>query len=298
MNVINKYLISTRSYLSTGILFILLTSSSIAYSQTKTLDLKFSFFCFTIIFQNFCFAYLLNSYLEYFIYGSETTKRELDSTLFRHISKKQLRDFIKFPLICNGILLMVTFKWKGSDAFFTILILDLLQILGVCLYTPLKYYALGHIIFSLVHYINIWIFYYANTKSLPIDLSFTSPNPFIYYSFYFLPVILQSIHANYHRDIEIDKKHGVVTIAIILGKNFSLYYYYLLYIGGLLYLVFLMLKFNNLFFLLPFATIPLMNNMYSRVKNGDYNLLNVQTTKTHFFSLFLFSIAILLVGKK
>ncbi|KAN0034326.1 hypothetical protein ACTFIV_000823 [Dictyostelium citrinum] len=274
-NLINKYLISTRSYLSSGILFILLISSSIAYRQTGQLDIWFSLFCFTIIFQNFCFAYLLNSYLDY-LTGSEYVKSEMDRTLFKHITLGQLRGFIKVPLILNLILLVITYRWKGLDTLLMIACFDLLQIIGVCIYSPSKHYAMGHLVFSFVHYINIWIFYYSNTKQFP---SFNSSDPFIYYSFYFLPVILQSIHANYHRDIENDKKSGILTIAILLG--------------GLIYLIFLMIKFNNIFFLLPFATLSLINELY-----GNIDLLNVQTTKIHFFSLFLFSIAILLGGKK
>ncbi|KAN0043402.1 hypothetical protein ACTA71_011054 [Dictyostelium dimigraforme] len=288
-NLINKYLISTRSYLSSGILFILLISSSIAYRQTGQLDIWFSLFCFTIIFQNFCFAYLLNSYLDY-LTGSHYVRSEMDRTLFKHITLAQLRGFIKVPLILNVVLLVITYRWKGLDTLLMISFLDLLQIIGVCIYSPSKHYAMGHLVFSFVHYINIWIFYYSNTKQFP---SFNSSDPFIYYSFYFLPVILQSIHANYHRDIENDKKSGILTIAILLGKKLSLVYYFLLYIGGLVYLIFLMLKFNNIFFLLPFATITLINELY-----GNIDLLNVQTTKIHFFSLFLFSIAILLGGKK
>jgi 1,4-dihydroxy-2-naphthoate octaprenyltransferase len=110
---------------------------------------------------------------------------------------------------------------------------------------------------------------------------------------YSIPLTMHTeciLHSNNSRDIETDKRAGVVTIAMILGFTGSyLLYIFLLFVPYIV-LVAMSIKLS-VFYLVPLATMPLAFSLEKEFRFKDMQLLPLKTAKLNlvFGLLYVFS---------
>ncbi|EGC38448.1 hypothetical protein DICPUDRAFT_148864 [Dictyostelium purpureum] len=151
----------------------------------------------------------------------------VDKTLFGLTSIKVLKRYIWFSTISICFILIPVYTKYHFDIFKVVLYFTIIQFIGSILYTPAKYVACGQFIFLGFHVSTLYFFYFSQCQEIVI---FDIGHPITLFSFLIMFSMLQVIQGNYHRDHDDDKKARIYTIAILLGKKFSLYYFYSLFI--------------------------------------------------------------------
>ncbi|XP_022096912.1 ubiA prenyltransferase domain-containing protein 1-like [Acanthaster planci] len=105
------------------------------------------------------------------------------------------------------------------------------------------------------------------------------------------------LHSNNARDMESDRKAGIVTIAMCLGKTGSYILYALLMFVP--YILFAIMGVNfSLRYLLPFLTLPMAFNLEKDFRRGEMDKLPQRTAKLNLVFGVLYILACLLVPSR
>lgn len=153
-----------------------------------------------------------------------------------------------------------------------------------------KYIALGDLLILIIF------------GPISVLFAFMSQTGYVDWStiYYAIPLALNTeaiLHSNNTRDAENDKKAGIVTLAIIIGRGAShILYALLLFIPYSIFVVF-SLKYST-WFLLPLITLPQAFQIEKRFRN-ETTLQSVprQTAKLNFFFGILYVLAICLATR-
>ena len=117
---------------------------------------------------------------------------------------------------------------------------------------------------------------------------------------YAIPLAMNTeaiLHSNNARDMESDKKAGIVTVAMCLGRTGSYILYTLLMFVP--YIVFAIMGVNfSPAYLLPFLTLPMAFNLEKDFRRGDLEKLPQKTAKLNLVFGVLYIVACLLVSRK
>eukprot|EP01132_Coremiostelium_polycephalum_P005173 gene5173-6441_t len=228
-NIIIKYLKSVRLwtlpfvFLSAGI------GCLLAYKEIGELQIPVILIMIAIQSVLVFLTNLVNSYYD-FVNEIDTYKSAGDRTMFDFgVSTGDMLSFINFTVYTFLSLLAVLYFYIPSHQifFWKVLPFTFLSFFFALAYTlppfSLKYYGLGEfcVVFGLVTFIPF--FYYTQTYHFHWKM--------IHYSIPFLMSIATILHSNNLRDLDTDKKSGIFTFAIFLGKDLSYFYYFTLYFG-------------------------------------------------------------------
>ncbi|XP_033641783.1 ubiA prenyltransferase domain-containing protein 1-like [Asterias rubens] len=116
---------------------------------------------------------------------------------------------------------------------------------------------------------------------------------------YAIPLAMNTeaiLHSNNTRDMEADKKAGIVTIAMCLGKTGSYILYTLLMFVP--YITFAIMGVNfSLAYLLPFLTLPMAFSLEKDFRRGEMAKLPQRTAKLNLLFGALYILACLLVNR-
>ncbi|KAF2069296.1 hypothetical protein CYY_009387 [Polysphondylium violaceum] len=212
MNIVKKYLIATRSFFNITCFVFLLEGIIVSYVQTQSIHLGKLVLVFLLSVLTHNMSYLANSLID-FCTGSDVAETSNDRTLFELITFKELYLFLVFIscLICS--LLFIVYNVFSVIEFYQFLYFVIFQVICAWIYTPLKYFAMGHIIFSgFFMSVYFWAIFVC-TGSFPVW------GPEVKYSL-LTPILLTlAIHGNYIRDYDADKKAKIYTTATIFKKK-------------------------------------------------------------------------------
>jgi menadiol prenyltransferase len=145
----------------------------------------------------------------------------------------------------------------------------------------LKYIALGDLIILIIFGpISVIFAYMSQTGTINWAL--------IYYA---IPLAMNTeaiLHSNNSRDLESDKKAGIITLAILIGRSAShVLYAFLLFTPYIIFFV-MSLK-SSLWFSLPLITLPQAFKIEKQFRNvSTINSVPRQTAKLNFFFGLLF----------
>lgn len=118
--------------------------------------------------------------------------------------------------------------------------------------------------------------------------------------YYAIPLALNTeavLHSNNTRDAETDKKSGIVTFAIIIGRSMSfIVYALLLFIPYILFVVY-SLKYS-LWFLAPLITLPQAFQIEKRFRNrSTWRTIPQETARLNLFFGLLYVLAVCMASK-
>jgi 1,4-dihydroxy-2-naphthoate octaprenyltransferase len=286
MNWFKRYMIALRAWSFSASLTPVLLGSALAYNELNTLKSSHSF-SFLILFLSLIVAIcvhgagnLVNTYYDY-KNGIDDENTVADRTLVDKILTTQ-------HITRLGVALYLI----GSLAFFILLfvspareeVLSFIYFGGLSLsfmYTGgigFKYMALGDLIILLTFGPVSVLFAYISQMGTNYDYDRLT-SLFIRPLLYAIPLALNTeaiLHSNNSRDLENDRKSGIVTLAIYLGFTGSYILYILLIFVP--YFVFLVMGLRfNLNYLLPICTIKMAFNLE---KDFRYNKLSNLPNKT------------------
>jgi len=236
-----------------------------------------------------CAGNLVNTYYDY-VRGIDGRNSE-DRTLVDHILSEE--EVVRLGAILYLFALIIFFLLGTlSPARMEHLAMPYFCGLSISfLYTGglgLKYIALGDIIFVVVFGSASVLFAYVSQTGRfnwePI--------------FYAVPLALNTeaiLHSNNTRDMESDRRAGIVTLAILIGRIASHILYALLLFTPYIMFVVTAARCRSINFLLPLLTIKTAFNIERQFRNPDLTQ-NVprKTTKLNLFFGFLYIIALLL----
>ena len=158
-----------------------------------------------------------------------------------------------------------------------------------------KYMALGDLIIIITFGPTCVLFAYISQIG-----SYSNSDTFFYELylkplFYALPLALNTeaiLHSNNARDLQDDKKSGIVTLAIYLGFTGSyILYVLLIFVPYLIFLV-MVLKYS-LVYLVPMATIKMAFNLEKDFRYNKLNTLPVKTAQLNLIFGLLYVVACL-----
>ncbi|EGC30291.1 hypothetical protein DICPUDRAFT_41654 [Dictyostelium purpureum] len=282
--MIYRYLISSRAYVCKHFFINFFTTLSTSWVQTNRINIWLSLLSLALAFQCHNLIYLVNSYVDYINKVDDRLKSK-DRTLFDYIDINTLLDYIKHTLLSIFCILMVVcyfYQWSTSKVIIQFVVF---QLICASTYTHGKYIGVGQLIFGVFHWSFMSLYYFSATGNLVIC---NSKEPITYYSISVSIAILQALHGNYHRDFETDSKANIKTLAILLGKENSLYFYTGVFITYCLYSIVLINRLKN----------PLFISLLVRASYGETQMLNMKTIRIYYLSYYLMIISILLGGKK
>lgn len=179
-----------------------------------------------------------------------------------------------------------------------ILLIGILSIISGIAYTagpfPLAYNALGDLfVFIFFGFVGTIGTYYVQALNIT-ELSILSSIPAG-------ALITNILVVNNLRDIEEDKSNNKITLAVIIGKNFTKLQYFLLIIISYLTVIFIYTKFiQNILILLPLITTPISFVLIRMIFTTTGEKLNKTLAITALFSAlfsFLFALGIILSSK-
>ena len=120
----------------------------------------------------------------------------------------------------------------------------------------------------------------------------------IYPIFYALPLTLNTeaiLHSNNTRDMKHDKSVGILTLSMLLGKQYSYYLYCLLIYSPYIIIIYFMITISWYFFL-PLLTIIHAYNLCEKFKHDNLIKLPNQTATLNFLLGFLYILAIIITN--
>ena len=205
-----------------------------------------------------------------FLKGSDTTKRKGPRRVLASglISVGEMKTAIVLTFL-TAFLIGLFLVYHGG---FVILVIGILSILAGLAYTagpyPLAYNALGDIfVFMFFGIIGTVGTYYLHTNDLSI-VSFISSIPVG-------ALVTNILVVNNYRDIEEDKTAGKKTLAVKLGKNFTLYQFTFLIVLSFLVPLLLFAFFNaSIWIFLPYLTLPIAYKVISMIYTLNGTQLN------------------------
>ena len=267
-NKIESWLIASRPRTLLAAFAPVMVGSAVAFNEGKLkIILSFSALLCSLLIQvgtNF------TNDLYDFLKGSDTTKRKGPRRVLASglISVGEMKTAIVLTFF-TAFLIGLFLVYHGG---FVILVIGILSILAGLAYTagpyPLAYNALGDIfVFMFFGIIGTVGTYYLHTNDLSI-VSFISSIPVG-------ALVTNILVVNNYRDIEEDKTAGKKTLAVKLGKNFTLYQFTFLIVLSFLVPLLLFAFFNaSIWIFLPYLTLPIAYKVISMIYTLNGTQLN------------------------
>lgn len=285
---LKTYLHALRPWSLSGSLVPTLMGSALAYRSQWASDfslITFFLTAFTVVTVH-CAGNVVNTYFD-FVKGIDKQKAD-DRTLVDHILTKDevvSLGAILYMAGCGGFICLSFLSPAKMEH------LALIYFGGLSssfLYTGgigFKYIALGDVVILILFGPLSVLFAYMSQTG---HVDWTA----IYYA---LPLALNAeaiLHSNNTRDVENDRKAGIVTLAILIGRTASHVLYALLLFTPYSVFVVYGLKYS-LWFLLPLVTVPQAFQIEKRFRN-EHTMSAVprQTAKLNFFFGILYVVAI------
>ena len=268
MNKIDSWLIASRPRTLLAAFVPVMVGSAVAFNEGKLkIILSLSALLCSLLIQvgtNF------TNDLYDFLKGSDTTKRKGPRRVLASglISVGEMKTAIVLTFL-TAFLIGLFLVYHGG---FVILVIGILSILAGLAYTagpyPLAYNALGDIfVFMFFGIIGTVGTYYLHTNDLSI-VSFISSIPVG-------ALVTNILVVNNYRDIEEDKTAGKKTLAVKLGKNFTLYQFTFLIVLSFLVPLLLFAFFNaSIWIFLPYLTLPIAYKVISMIYTLNGTQLN------------------------
>ncbi|XP_053961084.1 ubiA prenyltransferase domain-containing protein 1 homolog [Anastrepha ludens] len=285
---LKTYLHALRPWSLSGSLVPTLMGSALAYRSQWASDfslITFFLTAFTVVTVH-CAGNVVNTYFD-FIKGIDKQKAD-DRTLVDHILTKDevvSLGAILYMAGCGGFICLAFLSPAKMEH------LALIYFGGLSssfLYTGgigFKYIALGDVVILILF------------GPLSVLFAFMSQTGHVDWTtiYYALPLALNAeaiLHSNNTRDVENDRKAGIVTLAILIGRTASHVLYALLLFTPYSVFVVYGLKYS-LWFLLPLVTVPQAFQIEKRFRN-EHTMSSVprQTAKLNFFFGVLYIVAI------
>lgn len=284
---LKTYLHALRPWSLSASLVPTLMGSALAYRSQWASDFNFITFILTIftVVTVHCAGNVVNTYFD-FIKGIDNRKAD-DRTLVDHIlSKDEVVSLgaILYMAGCIGFIFLAILSPAKMEH------LALIYFGGLSssfLYTGgigFKYIALGDVVI-LILFGPLSVLFAFMTQTGHVDWRT------IYYA---IPLALNTeaiLHSNNTRDVENDRKAGIVTLAILIGRTSSHVLYALLLFTPYSIFVVYGLKYS-LWFLLPLITVPQAFKIEKLFRNEQtMNSVPRQTAKLNFFFGILYVVA-------
>eukprot|EP01132_Coremiostelium_polycephalum_P000783 gene783-974_t len=175
---------------------------------------------------------LVNSYFD-FINKIDDSSHSKDRTMFDYgLTKSELLNFIRFSFVAYIVSFYLLYLNLPEELRHQVFYWNLVPYFSMATFIALsytcppfqfKYHGLGEMC-ALFGYGSIMpLFYYTQTFELNWKIfGFSIP---------YILACISFIHANNLRDLEVDKKIKIKTLAMILGKTNSRYFYLILNLG-------------------------------------------------------------------
>ncbi|GAB4134988.1 MAG: 1,4-dihydroxy-2-naphthoate polyprenyltransferase [Ignavibacteriales bacterium] len=202
---------------------------------------------------------------------------------------------MKLAIIITFGLTFVLGLYLVYQSDYWILLIGILSIISGIAYTagpfPLAYNALGDLfVFIFFGFVGTIGTYYVQAVKI-IELSIWASVPVG-------ALITNILVVNNLRDIDEDKSNNKITLAVIIGRQFTKFQYVLSIVISNLVIVFIYVKFiQNFFVLLPLITIPISISLIKMIFTTTGENLNKTLALTALFSAsfsFLFALGIIL----
>ncbi|XP_029720032.1 ubiA prenyltransferase domain-containing protein 1 homolog [Aedes albopictus] len=284
---IKTYLSALRPWSLSASLVPTLLGAAIAYRTIGFYEFNFLTFLFTIftVVTVHCAGNVVNTYFD-FVKGIDNRKSD-DRTLVDHILTKDEVVTLGALLYCAGCFGFIFLVYLSPAKLEHLALVYFGGLSSSFLYTGgigLKYIALGDVLILVIFGpISVLFAYMAQTGHVEWMT--------IYYA---IPLALNTeaiLHSNNTRDAESDKKVGIVTLAILIGKTSSYILYALLLFTPYVMFVVLGVKYSGAF-LLPMVTLPQAFKIEKQFRN-EATLHGVprQTAKLNLFFGILYVVA-------
>lgn len=284
---IKTYLSALRPWSLSASLVPTLLGAAIAYRTNGFHEFNFLTFLFTIftVVTVHCAGNVVNTYFD-FVKGIDNRKSD-DRTLVDHILSKDEVVTLGALLYCAGCFGFIFLVYLSPAKLEHLALVYFGGLSSSFLYTGgigLKYIALGDVLILIIFGpISVLFAYMAQTGHVEWMT--------IYYA---IPLALNTeaiLHSNNTRDAESDKKVGIVTLAILIGKTSSYILYALLLFTPYVMFVVLGVKYSGAF-LLPMVTLPQAFKIEKQFRN-EATLHGVprQTAKLNLFFGILYVVA-------
>lgn len=276
---LSSYVLALRPWSLSASLMPTLLGSTIAYKYPGTTT-DFNYFTllltvFTVISVHGA-GNLVNTYFD-FVKGIDNRKSD-DRTLVDHILTKDevvsLGAFLYFAG-CVGFILLTALSPAKMEH------LALVYFGGLSssfLYTGgigLKYIALGDVVILILF------------GPISVLFAFMSQTGRVEWGtiYYAIPLALNTeaiLHSNNTRDLEVDKKAGIVTLAILVGYTCShILYAFLLFTPYVMFIV-MSIKYSK-WFMLPLVTLPNAFKIERQFRSKEINSIPKETAKLNLF---------------
>ncbi|GAB0098358.1 UbiA prenyltransferase domain-containing protein 1 homolog [Sergentomyia squamirostris] len=286
---IKTYLLALRPWSLSASLVPTLLGTALAYrSSNVNVFSPFTFVLtiFTIISVH-CAGNVVNTYFD-FIKGIDNRKSD-DRTLVDHILTQD--EVVSLGAVlylagCVGFVLLAMFSPARMEH------LALVYFGGLSssfLYTGgigLKYIALGDVLILIIF------------GPISVAFSYMAQTGYFEWStiYYAIPLALNTeaiLHSNNTRDTEADKKVGIVTLAILIGRTASQLLFALLLFSPYTMFVVTAVKYSVWWFFLPLVTLPHAFRIEKEFRNpGTMYSVPRQTAKLNLYFGLLFVLAI------
>lgn len=269
-NKLDSWIIASRPRTLLAAFVPVMVGSAVAFNEGKLkIILSFSALLCSLLIQvgtNF------TNDLYDFLKGADTTKRKGPRRVLASglISVSEMKTAVVITFL-TAFLLGLFLVYHGGTV---ILVIGVLSIIAGLAYTagpfPLAYNGLGDIfVFMFFGIIGTVGTYYLHTKELSL-ISFISSVPVG-------ALVTNILVVNNYRDIEEDKTAGKKTLAVKLGRNFTLYQFTFLIVLSFLVPLLLFAFFNaSIWIFLPYLTLPIAYKVISMI----YTLDGIQLNQT------------------
>ncbi|UJR09651.1 hypothetical protein I4U23_013885 [Adineta vaga] len=302
MNTLEKYLLAVRPWSFTASMMPLLLGSALAYSSVRTLSIPVLLLTCVSALCVHAAANLFNTYYDY-IHGVDTPVtndkedkgNDVDSIDDRTLIEGLLKpnDVVRLGLILYAIgtiaFLSLSHFSPAKEPYLALIYFGALPL--SFLYTGgigFKYIALGDVLILLTF------------GPITIVYSFMAQagHYSIYPVLYALPLTLNTeaiLHSNNTRDMEHDRSVGILTLSILLGKQYSYYLYCILIYSPYVIICYIMINISWFCFL-PLLTIIYAYRLCEEFKHDKLIKLPNRTAILNTQLGFLYILSIILTN--
>ncbi|XP_055544876.1 ubiA prenyltransferase domain-containing protein 1 homolog [Wyeomyia smithii] len=248
---IKTYLSALRPWSLSASLVPTLLGATLAYRTVGFHEFNLLSFLFTIltVVTVHCAGNVVNTYFD-FVKGIDNRKSD-DRTLVDHILSKDEVVTLGVLLYCAGCFGFILLVYLSPAKLEHLALVYFGGLSSSFLYTGgigLKYIALGDVLFLVIF------------GPISVLFSFMAQTGHVEWMtiYYAIPLALNTeaiLHSNNTRDAESDKKVGIVTLAILIGRTLSYILYALLLFTPYIMFVVLGMKYSSAF-LIPMVTLP------------------------------------------
>lgn len=289
---ISNYLLALRPWSLSASLMPTLLGSALAYKYPG--DFEFNYFTliltiFTVISVHGA-GNVVNTYFDY-VKGIDNRKSD-DRTLVDHLLTKDEIVSLGAYLYCVGCIGFILLAMLSPAKMEHLALVYFGGLSSSFLYTGgigFKYIALGDILILTIF------------GPISVLFAFLSQTGCIEWAtiYYAIPLALNTeaiLHSNNTRDAEVDKRVGIVTLAIIIGHTAShVLYAFLLFSPYIMFMV-ASLKYSK-WFILPLVTLPNAFNIEKQFRSNNMHSVPKKTAKLNLFFGVLYVLACSLVSK-